>query len=136
MYKACITVKRLRLDGDNGADDVGALFDDCSIQADGVDKLHCAAIDAAEVSKRRNVKLQQDPNDEFYGEPVELTGGKTETGGDGRAIMSAIVERNVAFKWLMVQAAVKVTRLPVYMLRGIECFHCRAALRPNGGESF
>ena len=95
------------------------MLDDGSILVDGVDKLHCTAIDAAEASKRGNVKLQQNLNNEFYGEPIELAGGKTETGGDGRAIVSAIVERNASFKWLIVQAAGKVMRLPVYMLRGI-----------------
>jgi len=39
----------------------------------------------------RNAQLQQDLDDEFYGEPIELIGHKT--GGDGCAIVSAIVER-------------------------------------------
>jgi len=51
----CTTVKRVRLDADNGADDVRAMLDDCGVLVDRVDKLHCASVEAAEASERRNV---------------------------------------------------------------------------------
>ena len=51
----CTTVKRVRLDADNGADDVRAMLDDCGVLVDRVDKLHCEAVEAAEASQRRNV---------------------------------------------------------------------------------
>jgi hypothetical protein len=47
----CIAVKRVRLDADNGTDDVGAMLDDCSVLVDRVDKLHCTAVEAAEASQ-------------------------------------------------------------------------------------
>ena len=52
----------------------------------------------------------------MYRELIELTGGKN--GGDGRAIVSAIVRRNLFFKVLIVQGVERL--LPVYMLREIE----------------
>ena len=51
----CTAVKRVRLDADNGADDVRAMLDDCGVLVDRVDKLHCEAVEAAEASQRRNV---------------------------------------------------------------------------------
>ena len=51
----CTTVKCVRLDANNGADDVRATLDDCGVLVDRVDKLHCAAIEAAEASQQRNV---------------------------------------------------------------------------------
>ena len=51
----CAAVKRVRLDADNGADDVRAMLDDCGVLVDRVDKLYCAAVEAAEASQRRNV---------------------------------------------------------------------------------
>ena len=51
-------VKRVRLDADKGADDVKSLFNDCGVLVDRVEKLHslhCAAVEAAEASQRRNV---------------------------------------------------------------------------------
>jgi len=44
----CTTVKGVPLDADNGTDDVRAMLDDCSVLADRVDKLHCAAAEAVE----------------------------------------------------------------------------------------
>ena len=127
----CSTVKGICLDADNGADDIRAMLDDCSVLADWVDKLHCAAVEAAKASEGRNVKLQQDLNDEFYGEPEELIGGKA--GGNGCAIVSAIVERTAFFELCIVQGVVAAIRRPVYISREIEIirFHCRAALRPS-----
>ena len=51
-------VKRVRLDADKGADDVRAMLNDCGVLVDRVEKLHslhCAAVEAAEASQRRNV---------------------------------------------------------------------------------
>ena len=45
----CSTVKGVCLDADNGADDVKAMLDNCSVLADCVDKLHCVAVEVAEV---------------------------------------------------------------------------------------
>jgi len=106
------------LDADNDADDVRTMLNNCSILADGVDKLHCATVEPAEASKGRNVQQQQDLDDKFYWEPIELTGGKT--GGDGCAIVSAIVERTVFFQLLVGQPVVAAKRLPVYMSLEIE----------------
>ena len=47
----CTAVKRVPLDADNGMDDVRAIFDDCSVLVDRVDKLHCTAVEAAEASQ-------------------------------------------------------------------------------------
>ena len=51
----CTAVKCVRMDADNGADDVRAMLDDCGVLADRVDKRHCAAVEAAEASQRRYV---------------------------------------------------------------------------------
>jgi len=51
----CTTVKGVPLDADNGTDDVRAMLDDYSVLADRIDKLHCAAAEAAEASEGRNV---------------------------------------------------------------------------------
>jgi hypothetical protein len=51
----CTAVKRVRLDAENGADDVRAMLDDCGVLVDRVDELHCAAVEASEASQRRNV---------------------------------------------------------------------------------
>jgi len=46
--------------------------------------------------RKKNVQLQQNLDDHFYGEPIELTGGKT--GGDGHAKVSTIVKRVASFE--------------------------------------
>ena len=48
-----------------------------------------------------NVELQQSLDDDFYREPIELTGGKTD--GDGHANASTIVERAAVFESCIVQ---------------------------------
>ena len=106
----CSTVKHIRLDADNGTDDVRTMLNDYSILVDGVDKLHCAAVEHAEASKGRNVQQQQDLDDNFYGELIELTGG--ETGGDGCAIVSAIVEWTASLKGQIVHGIVAVRLCP------------------------
>jgi hypothetical protein len=50
----CTAVKPICLDTDNGTNDVRTMFDDCGVLVDRVDKFHCATIDAAEASQRRN----------------------------------------------------------------------------------
>lgn len=76
---------------------------------DEVDKLHCAAAEAAEASEGRNVKSQQDLNDNSYGKPIKLIGGKN--GEDGCAIVSATVEGNLFIKVLIAQGVVRAMQV-------------------------
>ena len=48
------TVKGVRLDADNGSDDVRTMFDDCGVLVVQVDKLHHAAIETAVANEGRN----------------------------------------------------------------------------------
>jgi hypothetical protein len=57
--------------------------------------------------------LQQDLDEKFYGEPVELIDGKTRE--DGREIVSPIVERTPSFQLRIVQGVVADILRPVYM---------------------
>ena len=92
-----VAVKRVRLDADNGADNIKAMLGDCSVPlADWVDKLYCITAETAETSGGRNVQLQQNLNDHFYGEFIELTSSKT--GGGGHKNVSTIVERAAFFE--------------------------------------
>ena len=47
--------------------------------------------ETAEASEGRNVELQQNLDDDFYREPIDLTGRKTSA--DGHAKVSTIVEQ-------------------------------------------
>ncbi len=46
----CTAVKRVCLDAENGADDVGAMLDEGGVLGDRVDQLHRAAVDATKVN--------------------------------------------------------------------------------------
>ena len=71
------------------------LFNNCSVLADCVDKMHCVRAETTEASEGRNVELQQNLDVDFYREPIDLTGRKTSA--DGHAKVSTIVERAVFF---------------------------------------
>jgi len=91
----CTTVKRVCLDTDNGADDVGTMLDEGGVLGNRVDEFHRAAVDATEVNQRRNVDLHQDLDEKFCWEVVKLASGIMR--GDALVSVSPIVKWALCF---------------------------------------
>ena len=97
------------------------LFNNCSVLADCVDKMHCVRAETAEASEGVNLNCNRVSMMTSTESLSRLTGGKT--GGDGHADVSTIVERAAIFELRIVQGkAASCTDI------------ARKTLRPGRGE--
>ncbi|KAL2065128.1 hypothetical protein VTL71DRAFT_4268 [Oculimacula yallundae] len=90
MVSKARALKRVCLDAENSADNVRAMLDEGSVLGDRVNKLRRTAVNATKMNQRRDVDLQQDLDEKFYWELVELAGGIMRE--DGRVKVSPIVK--------------------------------------------
>jgi hypothetical protein len=97
-------VKVLCLNGNDGADDVGAVGEDHSVLGQGIDKVHGRTIYTPKDSQGRQIQCQQNLGDELRWEQFQVARGMLRL-----AVMPSVVKRALSLEGGLVQAVFHVS---------------------------